>query len=75
MMDPRRYRHIYAELSARIDSGTYAAGTPLPPIGTLADEFSVGRDTVQRSIRLLADDGKVVRWPGLGWYVAETGNS
>jgi DNA-binding GntR family transcriptional regulator len=29
----------------------------------------VGRDTVQRAIGMLADEGKIVRWPGLGWYV------
>ena len=71
MVDPRRYRQIYAELSARMDGGTYPPGSPLPPIGRLADEFKVSRDTVQRSIQMLADDGKVTRWPGLGWYVSE----
>ena len=74
MVDPRRYRQIYAELSDRIAGGTYAPGSPLPPIGRLADEFEVSRDTVQRSIQMLADDGKVTRWPGLGWYVSEAGN-
>ena len=41
----------------------------------LADEFEVSRDTVQRSIQMLADEGKVTRWPGLGWYVCEAGNT
>jgi len=72
MSDPRRYRQIHAELSARIEGGQYAAGSPLPPIGRLADEFGVSRDTVQRSIHMLSDEGKVTRWPGLGWYVAGT---
>ena len=71
MADPRRYRQIYAELDARIKGGTYPAGSPLPPIGRLADEFGVSRDTVQRSIQMLADEGKITRWPGLGWYVSE----
>lgn len=71
MVDPRQYRQIYAELSARIDGGTYPPGTPLPKLGTLADEFNVSRDTVQRSVQMLAEDGKVTRWPGLGWYVSE----
>lgn len=34
----------------------------------------VSRDTVQRSIHMLSDDGKVIRWPGLGWYVSESGS-
>jgi DNA-binding GntR family transcriptional regulator len=46
----------------------------LPPIGRLADEFEVSRDTVQRSIQMLSDEGKVTRWPGLGWYVSEAGS-
>ena len=74
MVDPRRYRQIYAELSARIEGGTYPPGSPLPPIGRLADEFEVSRDTVQRSIQMLSDEGKVTRWPGLGWYVSDAGN-
>lgn len=74
MVDPRRYRQIYAELSARIEGGTYPSGSPLPPIGRLADEFGVSRDTVQRSIHMLSDNGKVTRWPGLGCYISETGN-
>ena len=49
--------------------GTYLPGSPLPPIGRLADEFEVSRDTVQRSIQMLSDERKVTRWPGLGWYI------
>jgi GntR family trehalose operon transcriptional repressor len=71
MADPRRYRHIYAEVSARIKAGTYPAGSPLPPIGQLADEFDVSRDTVQRALQLLAEGGLIQRWPGLGWYVKD----
>jgi len=59
---------------ARITGGTYPPGTPLPPIGLLADEFGVSRDTVRRSLQMLSDEGKVTRWPGLGWYVSEAGN-
>ncbi len=70
-MDPRRYRQIYAVLSQRIADGTYAPGSPLPPLGALADEFDVNRDTAQHAVHMLADEGKVVRFPGLGWYVAE----
>jgi DNA-binding GntR family transcriptional regulator len=60
--------HVHAVLAERIADGTLTAGTRLH-IGTLADEFDVSRDTVQRAIGLLADDGLVQRWAGLGWYV------
>jgi DNA-binding GntR family transcriptional regulator len=70
-VDPRRYRQIYAALSQRIADGTYAPGSQLPPLGALADQFDVSRDTAQRAVHILADEGKVIRFPGLGWYVAE----
>ncbi len=68
--DPRRYVVIYTALKARIGNGTYPPGTPLPLTRTLMDEFQVSRDTVQRSLRMLADENLIVRWPGLGYYVA-----
>jgi len=58
MTDPRGCRQIHAELAARIAGGTYPPGSPLPPIGRLADEFEVSRDTVQRSVHMLADEGR-----------------
>jgi DNA-binding GntR family transcriptional regulator len=66
--DPRRYVQIHAELSARISDGRLPSGTILN-IGAIADEWSVARETVQRSIRMLADEGKVTRYPGIGWQV------
>jgi DNA-binding GntR family transcriptional regulator len=71
-MDPRQFVKIYEALTARIDSGELPAGTRLN-IGGIAAEFDVSRDTVQRSIGMLADDGKVQRWAGLGWYVTGEG--
>ena len=56
----------------RLGDGTLPAGTRLN-IGTIADEFDVSRDTVQSAIGLLADDGLVERFPGLGWYVRDSG--
>lgn len=67
-MEPRLYRTIHAELSRRIADGTLAPETRLN-IGSLADEFDVARETVQKAIRLLAADGLVARYAGLGWFV------
>jgi DNA-binding GntR family transcriptional regulator len=60
--------HVYTALTARIDGKELPPGTRLN-IGLIADEFGVSRDTVQRAIGMLADEGKIIRWPGLGWYV------
>lgn len=69
-MDPRQFVRIYEALTARIEDGTLPAGTRLN-IGGIAEEFGVSRDTVQRSIAMLAEDGRVERWKGLGWYVLD----
>jgi DNA-binding GntR family transcriptional regulator len=71
MADPRAYMRVYAQLKAQIEAGTLAAGARLN-IQRIADEYDVGRDTVQKAIGLLEADGLVERWPGLGWYVKET---
>jgi len=69
-MDPRLYRHVYAQLKKRIADGTLPPETRLN-IGGICEEYNVGRETAQKAIRLLADDGLIERWPGLGWYVKE----
>jgi DNA-binding GntR family transcriptional regulator len=65
---------VHAALSQRIADGTLPAGTRLN-IGALADEFDASRDTVQRAISMLAAEGTVSRWPGLGWYVSDPGET
>lgn len=66
--DPRRYVRIHADLKARIGDGRLPSGTLLN-IGQLADEHDVARETVQRAIRMLADEDLVTRYPGIGWQV------
>lgn len=70
MADPRAFMRVHAQIRAQIEDGRLAAGARLN-IGLIADEYDVSRDTVQRAIGLLAGDGLVERWAGLGWFVAE----
>lgn len=51
-----------------IADGRLPSGTVLN-IGQLADAYGVARETVQRSIRMLADEQLVTRFPGIGWQV------
>ena len=70
MADPRAYMRVYAQLKAQIEGGELAAETRLN-IGLIADEHDVSRDTVQKALQLLEQDGLIERYAGLGWYVAE----
>ena len=70
MEDPRLHRRIYAALAERIGDGTYPPGTRLN-IGLIADEWDTTRTTVGKALRLLAAEGRVEMFRGLGWYVTE----
>jgi DNA-binding GntR family transcriptional regulator len=69
MDDPRKYRKVYSVLRERIEAGTYPPGSAMPPLGVLAGEFDVARDTVEHALHTLSGDGLVERWSGLGYYV------
>lgn len=73
-VDPRLYIRVHAALRERIADGTLPPGTRLN-IGAIADEFDTSRDTAQRAISMLAAEGTVSRWPGLGWYVSDPGET
>ncbi|WP_225833923.1 winged helix-turn-helix domain-containing protein [Streptomyces sp. NK08204] len=51
------FRRVAEELRARITDGGYPLGTFLPSQTTLAGEFGVSRDTVQRVLRELRGEG------------------
>lgn len=68
MEDPRPYRRIHAALAKRIADGTFPAGSRLD-VGLVADEFDVTRVTAGKAFRLLADEGRIEYFAGLGWYV------
>ncbi|WP_329183761.1 GntR family transcriptional regulator [Actinacidiphila glaucinigra] len=54
-----RYRKVAAELREAIIAGEYAAGTKLPPEGTLAERYGVSRGTVRHALAVLRTDGLV----------------
>ena len=69
MDDPRPTARVVRTVEQRITDGTYAAGSRIH-LGLLGDELGIGPDTIRRAMLQLAERGMVVRWPGLGWYVA-----
>ena len=65
------YREIADDLAARIRSGEYPPGGPLPSYSKLADLYSVSVSTAQRAVGLLHDRGLIVGEPGVGVFVKE----
>ena len=63
-------RQLVAEtLRHRIASGQLVAGQRLPTELTLAEEFSVSRETVRHALQILAKQGAVVLQRGVGCFV------
>jgi GntR family transcriptional regulator len=65
-----KYLRIHRDLSDRITSGQWPAGSPLPSQQQLAAEFGVSVMTLRQALQLLADDGLVLTRHGAGTYVA-----
>jgi GntR family transcriptional regulator len=65
-----KYLRIHRELSDRIASGQWPAGSPLPSQQQLAAHFGVSIMTLRQALQLLADDGLIQTRHGAGTYVA-----
>ena len=68
--DPRRYRQMADEVRALITSGDIAPGRPAPTISELSGKHGCARQTAAKALRLLEDEGLLIRYPGFGYYVA-----
>ncbi|WP_369234973.1 GntR family transcriptional regulator [Streptomyces sp. R21] len=67
----KEFLRVSAALRSRIAEGTYALGGQLPAQRALAEEFAVSRDTVQRVLKELADEGWIESRQGSGSRVIE----
>jgi len=70
--DPRAYIRLAAELRRDIASGKLQPGKPTPSITTLSQQYGHARQTCAKALRMLVDEGLLIRYPGLGYYVAGT---
>jgi DNA-binding transcriptional regulator YhcF (GntR family) len=68
----RGFNSLLEDLRARIADGTYALGTNLPPQRELAEEFGVSRDTVQRVLHELRNEGWVESRQGSGSRIVKS---
>src|ERR1700720_3869257 len=67
-----RYRDIAAELQTQIRLGTYPVGDLLPIETELMARFSASRQTVREALRIVTEQGLIVRRAGLGSVVIAT---
>jgi GntR family transcriptional regulator len=70
--DPRAYIRLAADLRRAIADGTYRPGSPTPSITTLSQQYGHARQTCAKALGLLVDEGLLIRYPGLGYYVVGT---
>ena len=66
-----KYQLLRNYLLEEIANGRWAAGAKLPPEDALAEMTTFSLGTVQRSLRMLVDEGRLVRKHGTGTFVAE----
>jgi len=65
-----KYVAVYKRVVSMIKSGAWKPGEQLPPELDLARMMQVSLGTAQRALRMLSDDGVVVRRQGHGTFVA-----
>jgi len=67
--DPRSYVRLAAHLRKQILNDDLEPGRPVRSITTLSQEFGHARPTCGKAMRLLKQEGLLIRVPGLGYYV------
>jgi len=67
--DPRAYVRLASELRKAITDGKYSPGEPTPSITTLSQQSGHARQTCAKAVNVLVDEGLLIRYPGLGYYV------
>jgi len=60
------------QLRLKIENGEWPAGSQIPIIEQLQQEFDLSRATIRQSLDLLAEEGLIVRHRGRGTFVSET---
>ncbi len=65
------YEQVRERILSRIESGTWRAGTPIPPEVQLSRDFGVSVGTVRKALDQLARDRVLVRERGRGTFVKD----
>lgn len=67
-----RYQQIKSYILDGIEQQKYTPGSRIPSEHQLAEQFEVSRMTVNKAIRDLVQENRLVRYPGLGTFIADT---
>lgn len=59
-----KYERIYLDLEAKIKDNTYPIGSPLPTENDLAKLYSVSRETIRKTLKLLTENGYIQKQHG-----------
>lgn len=65
------YRQVKEHVARQIADGRLKPGDRIPSEQALVTEFGIARMTVNRALRELAEQGKIVRVAGVGSFVAQ----
>ena len=65
------YEQVKEHITRRIQDGTWPAGHRLPSEHELVAQFGISRMTINRALRELVEQGRIVRVAGVGSFVAE----
>ena len=65
------YAQVKDHISRKIQDGTWPPGHRLPSEHELVAQFGMARMTVNRALRELVEQGRIVRLAGVGSFVAE----
>ena len=66
--DPRKYVQITEDLRQKIRAGLIGSNAPVS-IAELSREWKTSRETTAKAVHILARDGLLRRYPGVGYYV------
>ena len=65
------YEQVKDHIARKIQEGIWRAGDRLPSENELVTQFGISRMTVNRALRELVEQGRIVRVAGVGSFVAE----
>jgi DNA-binding GntR family transcriptional regulator len=70
-----KWRQVADIIRARIADGTYPAGSRVPSVVQLTEEFGIAAVTAQKVMRALREEGTIRTEVGMGSYVTGRGTT